>query len=284
MKKTVLVIGGAGFIGSSLLEALTTDTSLNLISLDDYSNGTPLNHVSGVQYYRGNASKINDIINESAAEVYHFGEYSRVEQSYGDPLAVIKNNCQSLLPVLEYCSKHNSTLLYSASSTVFAETKTQTSLSPYTLSKEINTSLLNNLAIWMDIPYRIVYFYNVYGHREVNDGVNATLIAKYLKLVKNGAKKLPVNGDGKQIRNFTHIDDVVKALTLVMRDGNGDGYGIGSDQAFSILDVVKLFACEPEFHKNPLGNRSSAPVKNSKTKQLGWSATHSLRKYIEKNI
>jgi len=130
--------------------------------------------------------------------------------------------------------------------------------------------------------YAITYFYNVYGKKEISQGDYATVVGKFLHAKKNGIKTVNVTKPGTQKRNFTHIDDIVEGLFLVGLEGNGDGYGIGSDTSYSIIELANLFGLKIKYVPERKGNRMNAPVINHKIKELGWIEKNSLKTYINK--
>ena len=275
--KNILVTGGAGFIGSHLCERLHKDGN-NVTSLDNYFTGSTDNHIDGVDYIKAPTSDINYVpIKETPDIVYHLGEYSRVEQSFDDVRLVHEYNTKGTIEVLEYVREVGAKLVYSGSSTKFSDNGADAS--PYAFSKAKNTELVMNYGKWYDMPYAITYFYNVYGGREIKEGKYATLIALFKDKIEKG-EKLTVVSPGTQKRNFTHIDDIIDALVLIGEHGEGDGYGIGSDKSYSILEVAKMFNSEIELLPERKGNRMSGDVITDKTKELGWSPLHSLEKYI----
>jgi len=156
------------------------------------------------------------------------------------------------------------------------------SQSPYAWTKATNTELVENYGNWFGLDYAIVYFYNVYGGREISTGRYATLIALFKEKYKNG-EPLTVVSPGTQLRNFTHIDDIISGLIMVGKKGDGDNYGIGCSQSFSILEIANIFDTEIKMLPEREGNRMSSEVVCSKTKKLGWSETKSVELYI-KNI
>lgn len=275
--KNILVTGGAGFIGSHLCERLHKDGN-NVTSLDNYFTGSTDNHIDGVDYIKAPTSDIHYVpIKETPDIVYHLGEYSRVEQSFDDVRLVHEYNTKGTIEVLEYVREVGAKLVYSGSSTKFSDNGADAS--PYAFSKAKNTELVMNYGKWYDMPYAITYFYNVYGGREIKEGKYATLIALFKDKIEKG-EKLTVVSPGTQKRNFTHIDDIIDALVLIGEHGEGDGYGIGSDKSYSILEVAKMFNSEIELLPERKGNRMSGDVITDKTKELGWSPLHSLEKYI----
>jgi UDP-glucose 4-epimerase len=175
----ILVIGGAGFVGSNLCKRLIEDKN-TVISLDNYSVGTRNNHIKNVTYIKGDSKDIEKLINESVNLIFHLGEYSRVEQSFLDIEKVIDSNINGTAAVLEFWRKQKCKLVYAGSSTKFSNDSGRDS-SPYAYTKSSNTELVKNYASWFNLPYAISYFYNVYGKNEVADGNYATLIAIFKK-------------------------------------------------------------------------------------------------------
>ncbi len=278
------MIGGAGFIGSSLCEALL-HKGASVYSYDNYFTGRVENHIDGVFYYEGESVDLCKVdFPVVFSHVYHFGEYSRVEQSFEDIDLVFKLNHDPIYEVLKFVKRNKAKIIYSGSSTKFADDGSNADASPYAWTKKKNTELVKCFAGWYRLDFVICYFYNVYGPREISDGKYATLIAKYLKLINDGCKALPVVRPGTQLRNFTNINDVVSALIILGEKGVGDGYGVGSDASYTILDVVDICGREVDWKPARPGNRMSGPLVTEKTKALGWKAKCSLPKYLKDNI
>jgi UDP-glucose 4-epimerase len=279
LKKKILVTGGAGFVGSHLCERLAQDDNNEVYSLDNYFTGSENNHVDNVTYIKGDTKDISTLVDFNPDMVYHLGEYSRVEQSFGDIEKVWEYNKDGIFAVLEFVRKAGCKILYAGSSTKFGDGGLGRSASPYAWTKATNTELVMNYGAWFNVPYAITYFYNVYGPREIQTGKYATLIALFKEKMKND-EILTVVSPGTQKRNFTHIDDIVDGLMLVGEQGFGDEFGIGSDEAFSILDVAKMYEGEIEMLPERRGNRMTAEVLSEKTKSLGWSPKRKLADYI----
>lgn len=280
MRKTILVTGGAGFIGSHLCERLASNPHNEVYSLDNYFTGTKSNHVANVTYIEGDTKNINEIIDFIPDAVYHLGEYSRVEQSFDDIEKVWEYNKSGTFAVLEFVRRSGCKIIYAGSSTKFGDGGMGKNASPYAWTKASNTELVINYANWFSIPYAITYFYNVYGTREIQSGTYATLIALFKEKMRN-KEPLTVVSPGTQKRNFTHVDDIIDGLVLVGEKGYGDEYGIGSDDAFSIMEVASMFGGEIQMLPERRGNRMSAKVFSDKTKALGWHPTTALKDYIE---
>ena len=277
--KTALVTGGAGFVGSHLCQRLL-EKGYKVYSLDNYFTGSEKNHIEGVNYIKGDTEDIEKLVDFTPDYIYHLGEYSRVEQSFEDIELVYRYNKIGTFAVLEFTKKTGAKLIYSGSSTKFGDGGLGRSQSPYAWTKASNTELVINYGQWFNIPYAITYFYNVYGPREIESGKYATLIALFKEKMRKG-EVLTVVSPGTQKRNFTHVDDIINGLVLVGENGYGDEFGIGSDEAFTILEVAQMFGGEIEMLPPRAGNRMLADVMTEKTKSLGWKAEKKLEDYIE---
>lgn len=277
MAKTILVTGGAGFIGHHLCKQLVQEGN-NVISLDNYFTGSRENHIDGVEYREGHTKDIEQHIPETPDIVYHLGEYSRVEISLTEPALVWDMNIAGTFGILEFWRKRGGKLVYVGSSTKFADGGLGRNQSPYAWTKATNTELVRNYAEWYNLPFAIAYFYNVYGPGE-RSGKYGTVIEIFHQLAAAG-KPLTVTSPGTQRRNFTHVDDIIDGLTLIGEKGDGDEFGLGSDKAFSILDVAQLFNTPVNMQSEAKGNRMNGKVDITKSQALGWRSVHSLPDYI----
>jgi UDP-glucose 4-epimerase len=279
-QKRILVTGGAGFVGSHLCERLSQNPNYDVYSLDNYFTGSEANHVPNVTYIKGDTANIHELVTFNPDMVYHLGEYSRVEQSFDDIEKVWRYNKDGIFAVLEFVRKAGCKILYAGSSTKFGDGGLGRSASPYAWTKATNTELVMNYGAWFNVPYAITYFYNVYGPREIQTGKYATLIALFKEKMKNG-ETLSVVTPGTQKRNFTHIDDIIDGLVLVGENGYGDEFGIGSPEAYSILEIAQMFDGKIEMLPERKGNRMTADVISAKTEALGWSPKRTIKDYIE---
>jgi len=277
--KNILITGGAGFVGSALAKTLSEHNKV--ISLDNYFTGSKLNHLEKVAYVEGDVKDIQNIfINESFDLIYHLGEYSRVEQSYKDYDFVNRFNILNFSCILDFSKDKDAKLIYSGSSTKFALYDAEDTHSPYSWSKKKNTEHLQLYAKWIGLDYAITYFYNVYGEGEINTGKYSTVVAKFLESYKSKSDCVTVVEPGTQKRYFTHINDVVSALVLVGESGRGDGYGIGSDEPYTILELAEMIGLPIKMSPKRRGNRMDAELVIEKTKALGWQCKNSLENYI----
>ena len=282
MKKTFLVTGGAGFIGSHLCEKLAQDKNNKVYSIDNYSTGSVDNHVENVEYIVGSTVDIDSIISFTPEFIYHLGEYSRVEQSFEDINEVWKSNKEGIFSILEFTRKTGAKLIYAGSSTKFGDGGLGRSQSPYAWTKATNTELVVNYGDWFGISFAITYFYNVYGEREISTGKYATLIGLYVNQRLNN-QKLTVVSPGTQRRNFTHINDIINGLILIGENGYGDDFGIGCEDSYTVLEVAEMFEGDITMLPERKGNRMFADVVIKKTVELGWTSKESLKDYIKKS-
>jgi len=280
-KKTVLVTGGAGFVGSHLCQRLVEDGH-RVISLDNYFTGSRDNHVEGVEYREGHTKDIEKHVSETPDIIYHLGEYSRVEVSFKEPALVWDLNKDGTFGVLEFWRKRKSKLVYAGSSTKFGDGGLGRDQSPYAWTKASNTELVRNYSAWFGLPHAIVYFYNVYGPGE-RAGTYGTVVEIFRQKFLEG-QPLTVEEPGTQTRNFTHVADIVGGLVLVGEKGDGDDFGIGDEHAYTILELAKMFGGEIVMTPTRPGNRMNSAIDTSKVRALGWSVKHSLKDYVQETV
>lgn len=279
MSKLVVVTGGAGFVGSHLCERLVA-AGHQVISLDNYSTGSKDNHIPGVEYREGYTKDIQLHIPEQPDLLYHLGEYARVEQSFADVAKVLDYNLVGTAAVLEFVRMRGSKLVYAGSSTKFADAGIGRDQSPYAWTKASNTDLVRRYGDWFGVTYAITYFYNVYGPRERSDTHSGTLIAIFSDKYQQ-KEALTVRLPGTQKRNFTHVFDIVEGLMLVGERGEGDEYGLGHPDAYSVLEVAEMFGGPIEYLEERPGNRMGSGVDTHRaTLELGWKPTRNLPDYI----
>lgn len=288
----ILITGGAGYIGSNLIRKLKElNKEIKIISLDNYSSGSKDNHIDGVTYIEGNTW---DIINIKEIEkfepdiCFHFGEFSRVFLSFEKVNDTYKSNTIGTQQVLEYCVKNKCKLIYSGSSAIFGNDGQNENLNPYAWTKSKNIELIHNYNVWYGLKFAVCYFYNVYGGLgQIKSGEYATVIGIFEEQYLNN-KSLTIYGDGSQTRKFTHVDDIVDGLLRCAKDGNGNGYCLGTKEDIKILDLAKMFKDEYVFLPARKGERTNSEFKYNKAeKELNWYPKIELKDYIQefkKNI
>ena len=282
-QKTVLVTGGAGFIGSHLCERLVKE-GYHVISLDNYFTGTKENHVAGVDYREGHTKDISTLIPERPEIIYHLGEYARVGKSYEEPALVWDLNMDGTFAVLEFWRKHKCKIVYSGSSTKAvgprADGVVGRDLSPYTWGKAAMSDLVGNYGRWYQLPHVIVYYYNVYGPRERGLQGYGTLIGIFRQAFLAG-EALPVRSPGTQRRAFTHVEDTVNGIMLASEHGSGDGYALSSADDYSLLEVAEMFGGEVRMLPQTPTTREESAIDSAKISALGWKQTKRLKDYID---
>ncbi len=277
-KKTILVTGGAGFVGSNLCARLVQEGH-TVISLDNYFAGSRDNHVPGVEYREGHTKDIEKFVPEHIDLIYHLAEYSRVEKSLEEPGVVFDLNTVGTFGVLEFWRKRKCKLVYAGSSTKFGDGGLNRTATPYAWTKAANTELVKNYGEWYGLPYAITYFYNVYGPHE-RAGAYGTLIEIFRQKMLKG-EHLGVVSPGSQKRNFTHVADIVQGLVLVGEKGDGDNFGLGDVREYSVLEIATMFGGVIDMLPERAGNRMTSAIDVSKSQALGWEITHSVKEYIE---
>lgn len=283
-QKTILVTGGAGFIGSHLCARLLEEGH-KVISLDNYFTGSKDNHVAGVEYREGHTKDVAKLVPETPDLIYHLGEYSRVAKSIEEPAVVWDLNMSGTFGVLEFWRGKKCKLVYAGSSTKMATPRPDGTagrdLSPYTWSKASNTELVRNYSHWYGLPYSVAYFYNVYGPRE-QAGEYGTVIEIFRRTFLAG-EPLPVRSPGTQERIYTHVEDTVNGLILVGEKGIGDEYSIAARESYPILQVAQMFGQNIQMLPARSTSRPSAAVDTdtAKLQSLGWQQRHTLKEYID---
>jgi len=273
MKNLIIVTGGAGFVGSNLIEFLLNNTKYKILSLDNYSSGNKKNHFKNprVKYVKGDTLNINKILNKKKNKInsiFHFGEFSRIYQSFKKFDECYQSNSIGSKAVFKFCLDNNIKLIYSATSASLGNKGNDKNLSPYSFTKSKNIELLENLKKWFNFKFEVIFFYNVYGPRQIKVGDMATVIGifEYQYL---GKKPLSVVKPGSQTRRFTHIDDTVKVCFDAFRANKCKYYSITNKKSYSILDVAKMFNARIKFLKPRLGERyASALTKTSHNNQM----------------
>ena len=245
MKKIIIITGGAGFVGSSLIDYFIKKTNLKIISLDNYSSGKTYNHIKNkrIRYIKGHTKNINKILGKyknKINSIFHFGEFSRIYQSFKKFDQCYDSNNLGSKSVFKFCLDNKIKLIYSATSASLGNYGNDKNLSPYAFTKAKNLELLENLKKWFNFKYEVIYFYNVYGQRQIKKGDMATVIGIFENYYIN-KKPLPVVKPGTQTRRFTHINDTILICYEAWKKDKCLHYSISNKKKFSIIQVAKMF-------------------------------------------
>jgi len=265
MKKSIVVTGGAGFVGSNLIKYLLEKTKYNLISLDNYSTGSPKNHIKSkrIKYIKSNTKNINKVLKNSKNihSLFHFGEFARIYQSFIKMEECINSNTIGSNAVINFCLSNNIKLIYSATSATIGNKGGDKNLSPYAFTKAKNLELLENLKKWFKFKFEIIYFYNVYGPNQISTGSMATVIGIFEDLYRK-KKPLTIVKPGTQSRRFTHIDDTVKACYFAWKENKSRHYSISNRESYSIIEVAKMFKSKIKLLAPRRGERYASALTN----------------------
>tara|TARA_B100000795_G_scaffold180987_1_gene137092 strand:+ start:2074 stop:2952 length:879 start_codon:yes stop_codon:yes gene_type:complete len=289
MQNIIIVTGGAGFIGSNLIKYLLEKTDLKIISIDNYSTGTKKNHVNhkNVKYIKGeniNISKILKSYKKKIKAIYHFGEFSRIYQSFLMTKKCLNSNIYNSFEVINFAKDNKIKIIYSATSSNLGNKGKDENLSPYAWTKSKNIELIKNYSKWFGLKYELVFFYNVYGPKQIAVGPMSALIGIFETQFKK-KKLLTVVNPGNQKRDFTHIDDIVVGCYLALIKGKQNEYMLCTNKSYSIIQIAKMFKTKFRFIKSRPGDRFGSTILNNNAKKiLGFKAKKSIKDYIKNFI
>ena len=264
MKKVIVITGGAGFVGSNLIEFFLQKTNFKIISLDNYSTGKKKNHLINkrIRYLNSDTKNISDslkIYKKKIHTIFHFGEFSRIYQSFLKMNECINSNSIGSHAVFNFCLTNNIKLIYSATSASIGNNGLDKNLSPYAFTKAKNLELLENFKRWFQFKYEVIYFYNVYGPKQISSGSMATVIGIFENQFK---KKIPLTvvSPGTQSRRFTHINDTVEACYYAWKKKKCRHYSISNRKSYTIIEVAKLFKSKIKLLPSRKGERYASAL------------------------
>jgi UDP-glucose 4-epimerase len=286
MKNIIVVTGGAGFVGSNLIEELIKIKRYKILSLDNYSSGKIYNHLSNVRvkYLRGDTKNISEILKKYKNKIhtiFHFGEFARIFQSFKKFQECFNSNIEGSAEIFRFALENKIKLIYSATSASLGNNGKDMNLSPYAFTKAKNLELLENLKKWFNFKYEVVYFYNVYGPKQICKGDMATVVGIFEEHFKN-KKPLPIVRPGSQTRRFTHIKDTVNACIIAWKKNKCRHYSVASNKAYSINQLAGMFNCNIIYLPKRQGERFSSALKrmNLTNKVIRINAEIKLKDYI----
>ena len=286
MKNILIVTGGSGFIGSNLIEELIKFKKYKVISLDNYSSGFSKNEInnSKIMYLRGHTKNISTILGKYKNKIhtiFHFGEFSRIFQSFKKFKECFNSNIEGSAELFRFALENKIKLIYSATSASLGNNGKDMNLSPYAFTKAKNLEFLENLKKWFDFKYEVIYFYNVYGPRQICKGDMATVVGIFENYFKN-KKPLPIVKPGSQTRRFTHVKDTIKACLTAWKLNKNLHYSVAGNKSYSIVQLARLFKTKIKYLPSREGERfSSALTKMSlNNKIVKLKAKIKLEDYI----
>ena len=290
MKNFIVITGGAGFVGSNMIECLLLRTSKNIISIDNYSSGSSKNHIKNkrVTYIKEDTKNISKVLNKKKKlihSIFHFGEFARIYQSFKKFDNCYESNTLGTKSVFKFCLDNNIKLIYSATSASLGNSGNDKNLSPYAFTKSKNLELLENLKRWFHLKFEVVYFYNVYGPRQIKKGEMATVIGIFEDQYKKN-KPLTVVRPGSQTRRFTHISDTINICYEAWKKNKCAHYSISHKKFYSIIEVAKMFNRKFLFLKPRNGERYASALSkfSNNTKIIRRYGKINLQDYISSFI
>ena len=274
----VLITGGAGFVGTNLIKHLL-NKGYNIVSIDNYHTGLKSNHQPGVQYIDFDIRNIDDYRAWGDFDaVYHLAAIARIQPSFREPYNYFTTNANATFKIAKYCADKNIPLVFAGSSSHHSGKFKN----PYTFSKDIGEEIIQLFQIHYGLKASIARFYNVYGPHHLKEGGYCTLIGRWEKCIEEN-KPLTIYGDGTKRRDFTHIDDIVNALELILeKQAWGHIFELGRGKNYSIQDIANMFQTNIVYEDNKPGEADITLCTDTLAKEiLGWEAKTDIEDYIK---
>jgi UDP-glucose 4-epimerase len=276
----VLVTGGAGFIGSNLIQELLKN-NYDVVSLDNYSTGIKNNEIEGVKYINTDITNI-DSLNTDFDLCFHLAAQSRVQPSFEDPEESFRVNVLGTKKVMEFAKNNNIRVIYAGSSSKHHEP----SDSPYAMYKYLGEQVCKLYKKSFSVNVQIARFYNVYGPGESIDEKFGNVIGIWRAKVLKG-EPLPIVGDGKQKRDFVHVHDIVDGLIKIgLSDINhDDAWELGTGINYSVNKLFNYFkdkfnVSSTSIPDQPGNYRQTLRKNDDSLKLLGWKPIDRLKDHI----
>jgi len=292
-----IVTGGAGFIGSNLVDLLIEENH-EVVVIDNFSSGKKENCNEKAKYFEldiSDYSNFKDLksILQGADGVFHLAALPRVQESIDNPLHFEKNNTLSTINILKACADSNvKRLVYSASSSAYGNTIKLPSkeedpidpISPYAMQKYYGEVACRMFANVYGIETVSLRYFNVYGERQSLEGAYALVMCVFARQRLNN-EPMTIRGDGEQRRDFTHVKDIAKANLLAMiseKVGAGEVINIGNSDNRSVNQIAAMIG-GPTVKVDPVVEPRETLADNSKAKNLlGWSPSIIIEEWVPK--
>ena len=276
----VLVTGGAGFVGTNLIKRLLEEGH-EVVSIDNYSTGLESNHQKGVEYLNYDIRNISSYDWIKPEFVFHMAAIARIQPSFEKPQEYFEVNALGTMKLVDWCAKAQVPVVYAGSSSKHSGKFKN----PYTFSKDIGEDIIKLYQKHYGLQASIARFYNVYGPYQLTEGGYTTLIGRWLNSWKN-REQFVIYGDGEQRRDFTHVDDIVDALLLIMqKQAYGFEFELGRGKNYSVNEVLQMFYQTADYLPARPGEALTTLNTDSTAKEiLGWNPSRNLEDYLKKLI
>jgi len=271
----ILVSGGAGFVGTNLIKQLLKDGH-SVISIDNYNTGLKSNHQEGCVYIEGDIRKFDWPFEVDV--VFHMAAIARIQPSFERPDDYITTNFNGTYEIVKFCVERDVPLIYAGSSSKHSGRFKN----PYTFSKDLGEDIITLYQKHFGLKATITRFYNVYGPHQLTEGGYTTLIGRWIHNIENGIQ-CEIYGDGEQRRDFTHVDDIVSALTMIMYQKEyGHEFELGRGKNYSVNEIADMFGITPNYKEAKPGEaRETLNTDTTAFDVLGWVATTNIEDYIK---
>jgi UDP-glucose 4-epimerase len=291
----IIVTGGAGFIGSNLVDKLI---ELNhKVTVIDNESATSNDQF----FYNEKAKYINEDVSEyglirrffdDVDYVFHLAAESRIQTTIDNPLLAVRTNTLGTATILQ-CAREAKVkkVIYSSTSSAYGrnepplkESMTEDCLNPYSVSKVSGEKLCHMYTELFELPTVVFRYFNIYGPREPSKGPYAPVVRLFLRQYQAG-EPLTIVGDGLQRRDFTHVSDAVNANILAMQSDKTGLFNIGTGKNHSVLELAKMISNNVKFIPPRLGEARETLADNTKAcNELGWYPKIKLEDYIQESL
>jgi UDP-glucose 4-epimerase len=291
----IIVTGGAGFIGSNLVDKLI---ELNhKVTVIDNESATSNDQF----FYNEKAKYINEDVSEygfirrffdDVDYVFHLAAESRIQPTIDNPLLAVKTNTLGTATILQ-CAREAKVkkVIYSSTSSAYGrnepplkESMKEDCLNPYSVSKVSGEKLCHMYTELFELPTVVFRYFNIYGPREPSKGPYAPVVRLFLRQYQAG-ESLTIVGDGLQRRDFTHVSDAVNANILAMQSDKTGLFNIGTGKNHSVLELAKMISNNVKFIPPRLGEARETLADNTKVcNELGWYPKIKLEDYIQESL
>lgn len=277
-----LVTGGAGFIGSHLVDKLIDDGH-QVIVIDNFSTGFAENRNKKAIYYHKSIEDLEPNLNASISydAIFHLAARPRIQPSFVNPVDTYSSNVAGTIKILELARSKKTKLIFASSSSVAYGPYAN----PYTFSKYIAEEYCRLYNDLYKIPVAIARLFNVYGPRQIEDGPQATLLGVFERQYREGIS-FTVTGDGEQKRDFTHVSDIVNGLIAMSHNKwDAEVFNLGSGVNYSINELAKMFNYPVKYVPKRLGEAKEtlADIRHTQKKLL-WNPSFSIQDYIKELV
>lgn len=277
----ILVTGGAGFIGSHVVDALI-DEGHKVDVIDNLSTGSIKNVNIRANFIAGD---IRQPLTGQYDYIFHVAALARVQPSIEDPVTWNDTNVNGTLQILELARECGAKVIYSSSSSIYKGDKLPTKeedakepKSPYALQKWIGEQYCELYSKLYGVKYVALRYFSVYGERQLPGGAYATVIGTFLNQKANG-DKLYITGTGQQRRDFTYVKDVARANIKAM---SWEGvYNIGAGKNYSINEIAKMIGGKTEYVPKKPGEVRETLADNTKARLQSWKPTVKVEEWLK---